>query len=218
MLNYVSLKVVLKVVFLYIPFIILLTLLTCNFLVVSASKDKLFVDVKDVPHNKVGMVLGTSYLLANGRPNYYFVYRIRAAAALYHAGKVDYLLLSGDNGRVDNNEPMDMKRLLIEEGVPANRIYLDYAGFRTLDSVVRSKEVFGQAQMTIISQKFHNERALFLAEQNGIDAVAFNAKNIGVKYGKKVLLREAFARVKAVLDVYLLRTNPKYLGPKNKIG
>lgn len=211
-------KFYLKVIFIYLPSFILVTLLTCNAFVHWSSKDRLFTEIKQVPYNKVGMVLGTSYLLESGRPNYYFVYRIRAAAALYHAGKVDYLLVSGDNGRADNNEPLDMKRLLMAEGVPADRIYLDYAGFRTLDSVVRSKEIFGQKEMTIISQKFHNQRALFLAEQYNIDAVAFNAKDIQAKVGIKVLVREAFARVKAILDVYVLRTAPKYLGPKNKIG
>ena len=103
--------------------------------------------------------------LKNGNNNLYFDYRILAAVELYKAGKIKYILISGDNRKKDYNEPEEMKKALIQKGVPAKFIYLDYAGFRTLDSVVRAKEVFGQNQLTIISQRFHNERAIYLAEK-----------------------------------------------------
>lgn len=125
--------------------------------------------------------------------------------------KIEFILVSGDNGNENYDEPTDFKEELIKRGIPANRIFLDYAGFRTLDSVVRAKEIFGLSEITIISQKFHNERAIYLAENNGISAVGYNAKNLNGKNGLKTKFREYFARTKAIIDV-ILDVEPKYLG------
>lgn len=187
--------------------------LSCHWGIAKNAEGKAFNTIKSLKKNHVGVVLGAAKNLSNGRINPYFKYRVNAAAKLYKAGKVNYLLVSGDNGRSNYDEPSDFKNELIKLGVPANRIYLDYAGFRTLDSMVRSKKIFGQKSITIISQKFHNERAIFLAEQNNINAIAFNAKDLTGQYGNKARTREYLARTKAVIDI-LLGVEPKFLGKK----
>ena len=138
------------------------------------SRGAMYASVDAVPENEVGLVLGTNPFYGGGE-NPFFEARMDAAAALWHAGKVRYLLLSGDHGRVEYNEPAAMRRALYARGVPCEATVLDYAGFRTLDSMARARAVFGQRKVTIISQEFHNHRALFLARHFGIEAVAFNA-------------------------------------------
>jgi SanA protein len=150
--------------------------------------------------------------------NPHFVHRIDAAVELYRAGKVKHLLVSGDNHKHGYDEPTDMKKALLERGVPESAITLDYAGFRTLDSVVRAKKVFGQDCLVIVSEPFHNARALFLCRHYGIDAVAFNAEPVSTRISRWAHLREYLARVKAVLDLYVFRSRPKFLGEKVPIG
>lgn len=171
-----------------------------------------------VPHRQAALVLGCSKLLANGRPNLFFRLRIEAAAALYHAGGADYLIVSGDNHRHGYDEPTDMRDALIAAGVPGERIYRDYAGFRTLDSVVRARDIFGQREIVIVSQPFHNERAIFIARGHGIDAIGFNAADVARFGGLRTKAREHLARCKTVLDVWLLGTAPKFLGPPVTLG
>ncbi|MDY0780025.1 vancomycin high temperature exclusion protein [Tenacibaculum sp. IB213877] len=184
-----------------------------NEIIEKNAAEKVFSEMSAVPNNKVGLVLGTSKHLSDGRINLYYKYRVEAAIALFRAGKVDIIIVSGDNGSKSYDEPTDFKNDLIKGGIPEARIFLDYAGFRTLDSVVRVKEIFGQESITIISQPFHNERAIYLAEHFNIQAVAFNAKDITGKYGLKVKLREYLARVKVFVDV-LFNVQPKFLGDK----
>ncbi|WP_300674288.1 ElyC/SanA/YdcF family protein [Soonwooa sp.] len=173
-------------------------------------------NIDDVPNEKVGLVLGASKTLANGYPNLYFNYRIDAATELYKAGKVQYFIVSGDNSRKSYNEPEDMKLALIEKGIPENHIFEDFAGFRTLDSVVRAKDIFGQSSYVIISQKFHNQRAIFLAQQNGIKAYGYNAKDVNKNAGFKTNLREKFARAKVYWDMFF-GVEPKFGGEKIQI-
>lgn len=173
--------------------------------------------MEELPYNRVGLVLGTSKKVANGRANMYFTNRIAAAAALYQLGKIDYILVSGDNRQVTYNEPRDMLNALLEAGIPRERIVLDYAGFRTLDSIVRCKEVFGQDTYTIISQRFHNERAVFLAHAHGINAIAYNARDVERHNGLKTRIREVFARSKVFIDL-LIEKKPKFLGESVPIG
>lgn len=175
-----------------------------------------YVDLTSIPYNKVGLLLGTSRILGNGRPNYYFVNRIKATADLYHAHKIDYIVISGDNSRKDYNEPLDMKNELIKSGIPENRIYLDYAGFRTYDSVIRLDKIFGQKKFTIISQDFQNRRAIFISKHLGLDAIGYNAKDVDAYSGFKTKLREKFARVKVFLDL-LTDKEPKFLGERIEI-
>ena len=171
-----------------------------------------------IPRRSAALVLGCAGTLSNGRPNLYFRYRIEAAAALYHAGRTDYLIVSGDNRRADYDEPTDMREALIAAGVPGDRIYRDYAGFSTLDSVVRAREIFGQREFIIVSQPFHNKRALYIARGHGIDAIAFNAADVARFGGLRTKAREYLARCKTLLDLRLLGTSPRFLGPPVTLG
>ena len=193
-----------------------LAVLIAEFIVVKTSKERLYNTIEMVPKNKVGVVLGTSKWLVNGSINYYFKYRIDAAVELYKANKIEFILVSGDNGHKSYNEPKEFKKELIKRGIPEDKIYLDYAGFRTLDSVVRAKEVFGEDTFTVISQRFHNERAIFLGLNNQINIVGFNARDLSTRAGIKIKIREYFARVKAVLDIFF-GMEPKFLGEKIRI-
>lgn len=206
-----------KRIFILLFFIIpIILVFIANYSIEKNAEQKIFSNSSKIKKNKVGLVLGTSKLLKDGRINLYFTYRINATVELYKKGKIDFILVSGDNGNKNYDEPTDFKNELIKNGIPENKIFLDYAGFRTLDSVVRAKEIFGQLSITIISQKFHNERAIYLAEKNGISAVGFNAKDITGKYGIKTRIREYFARTKAYLDV-IFKIKPKFLGEKIEI-
>jgi len=184
-----------------------------NVFVEIISNNKTFNAVSEIPYNKVGLVLGTSKYTGRGTINIFYKNRINAAVKLYKSGKIKYVIVSGDNGNKNYDEPTDFKNDLIKRGVPSSKIYLDYAGFRTLDSVVRSKEIFGQESITIISQQFHNERAIAISYTKGLNAVGFNAKNVGGRSGLKVKLREFFARVKLSLDIITFK-KPKFLGKK----
>lgn len=197
--------------------LVLIIIVAANLIIVSKTRAYAYDTVESIPENKVGMVLGTSKYLANGRPNYYFKFRIDATAELYKAGKIKYIVVSGDNHVKGYNEPQQMKDDLIDLGVPAEVIYLDYAGFRTLDSVVRMEKVFGQTKFTVISQRFHNERAIYIARHYGLDVVGYNASNVGVYSGFKTQLREKLARVKVFVD-FLTHKQPKFLGEPVKIG
>lgn len=173
---------------------------------VSADRSKL-------PSTRVALVLGCSRQLSDGRTNLFFERRIQAAAELFRAGQVQYLLLSGDNSRVGYDEPSDMRRALLAAGVPASRIVLDHAGFRTLDSVLRAKQVFGLRELIVVSQRFHGERAVYLARAHGMRAWAYAAADVGGPEGLRVRLREVISRLAAVLDVRILHTTPRFPGP-----
>ena len=184
-----------------------------DIIVESKSKGKVYSDVTDIPYNKTGLLLGTSRLIKGGYFNQYYINRIEAALELYKAGKIKYIIVSGDNSRKDYDEPTDMKQDLINGGIPAKRIYLDYAGFRTLDSVVRCKEIFGQDSITVISQSFHNKRAIYIADTKGINAIGYNADEVISVRDKIIKFREKLARTKMVLDL-ITDKEPKFLGEK----
>lgn len=190
----------------------LLLIFLCDQWITRVAAEAHSSNLSDVPVMPVGLVLGCSEFLANGNRNLYFRHRIEAALELYRSGKCRAFLVSGDHGRSDYNEPGQMKAALVRGGIPEDRIHCDYAGFRTLDSVVRAKEVFGLDRFLIVSQAFHNERALFLARENGIDAFGYDAEDVRHRAGLKTRLREKVARVKTILDTTFLGTQPRYLG------
>ncbi len=206
--------------------ILLLALLLCLFalavlsqyLVSQAADGRMYSDVKQVPIHKVGIIPGCAEYVAKGKKNLFFSYRIKAAVALYQAGKISYILVSGDNRTQYYNEPQAMMMALRRYGVPADVIYLDYAGFRTLDTVVRAKKVFGQSSFVMISQPFHNRRALFIAQHHDIDAIAFNAQDVPLQYAFRTHIREQLAVMMAVLDVCILQRTPHFLGEKIPVG
>ncbi len=184
-----------------------------NFSVYYESKNFLFSKAKNLPSTKTALLLGTSKKLRNGNDNLYFKYRIDACLELFRSGKVSHILISGDNGSKEYNEPQDMKNELISRGIPEEKITLDYAGFDTYDSVLRAKMIFGQDAFIVVSQKFHNQRAVYIARRNGIHAYGYNARDVKKMNGLKTKIREFFACVKAYIEVKV-NVKPTYLGEK----
>ena len=202
-----------------VAFLLLVIIFTvfANVKVERAAAGKIYTSVDSVPHNKVALLLGTNPLNKWGRPNSYFTNRIKTASELYKAGKVDYIIASGDNHTKDYDEPTAMRDSLMAQGVPEDRIILDFAGFRTLDSVVRAKEIFGCDSLTIISQADHNARALYLAEANGIESVAVSAPLRAGKWVRtRLAIREWLARDKMMLDIWFGKQS-HFLGERIEI-
>ena len=192
--------------------ILTIGIIFCNRAVIKTAEDKMYDDVLVIPYNRVGVLLGTSPKGMSGNPNVFYIRRVEACVALYQAGKIDRILVSGDNSRTTYDEPTCIKEDLIAAGVPDSVIYLDYAGFRTYDSMVRAKEVFGLTSFIIISQPFHNERALYIATRKGLDVIAFNALDVQLRRWQiRMTVREWLARTKAVMDVYTHK-QPHFLG------
>ncbi len=185
-------------------------LLGVDLAITIGSRGQIYDDLAGVPPAPVALVLGTSSR-QHGRPNPFYEQRIEAAARLFHAGRVRAILVSGDNATLQYNEPWTMRADLLELGVPEEYITLDYAGFRTLDSIVRAKVVFQQDELIIVSQRFHVARALFLARHAGIQATAFAVANPPVSGYLRIRVREIFARIAAVFDV-LSGRGPRFLG------
>jgi SanA protein len=179
----------------------------------SVAAPYIYSDTTSLPSCKTAVLLGTSKRLAGGSPNDFFYNRIKAAVNLFNSGKIKYIIISGDNSVEYYNEPIDMKKELLKEGVPDSVIVLDYAGLRTFDSMIRAKEIFGQTKLIVVSQKFHNERAIFIARKYGIEAYGYNAEDVASHKGFKTRIREMFARVKVFVDIYTGK-KPKFLGEK----
>lgn len=195
----------------------LLAILLGNNWVISNTEAYIYDDWSLLPDNDVGLVLGTSSYARGGDPNPQFYGRVKAAADLYQIGKVRHLIVSGANPDATYNEPRRMWQELIKLGVPPKAITMDFAGFRTFDSVARAQTVFGLKRLTIITQRYHAYRAVFIAKKLGIIVVGYAAPGAEYGPGPYNYLREMFARVKAILDIYLLRTQPKYLGTPERI-
>ncbi len=191
--------------------VIPLFVLGTNLYVKSVSEKFIFSDINLLPKHKVGLVLGTSKYNFRSNINFYYANRIDATVSLYKANKIDFVLVSGDNGHSNYNEPKTFKRDLIAKGIPENKIFLDYAGFRTLDSILRAQKVFGLNAFIIISQKFHVERALFIARSNHINAIGFSNANYSNTNNRKLKFREVLAKTKAVLDV-MFNKKAKFYG------
>lgn len=204
----------LKRVFIGLLFIILLMMATALGLdrwISWKTAPFIYENVASLPHRQVGVVLGTAKYYRTGVINQYYLYRMQGALNAYNSGKVNYLLLSGDNALQSYNEPMTMRRDLIKAGVDPADIVLDYAGFRTLDSIVRTRKVFDTNDFIIITQRFHCERALFIALQLGIQAQCYAVPS--PKNMLSVRFREVGARLGALVDLFLLKREPRFLGP-----
>ncbi len=165
----------------------------------------------DLPSQQVGVILGTSKYYRSGGLNQYYQNRIRGAINAYNSGKVRYLLVSGDNAQHSYNEPRTMRKDLIAAGIDPTDIVLDYAGFHTLDSIVRTRKVFDTDNFIIISQRFHCERALFIAMYQGISAKCYAVPSPKDMFS--IRLREFAARLAALANLYILKKQPHFLGP-----
>lgn len=196
--------------------IILFVILFANWKVEYDTRNFVFDNIDSIPPQKTALIPGTSKW-ARGGENMYFTNRINAAVELYEAGKVKAFVVSGDNRRVSYNEPQDMLEALVEKGVPDSIIYLDYAGLRTLDSVIRMKEIFSQNSYIVVSQKFQNQRAIYIAHQSGMEIYGYNADDLGLnRMTLKTKIREKLARVKLLIDL-ITNKQPKHLGEKVEI-
>lgn len=188
-----------------------LVLFSADQRVERCAAGRIYSDVGAVPAREYGLVLGTTRLVHGKHLNTYFYNRIHATVALYRAGKIQKIIVSGDNSRTDYNETGDMARELIAQGVAPEDVLSDYAGFRTLDSVVRARNLFGASELTVITQDFHCERAIYLAECHSIDAVGFAAEEHAPRSAIiRLRIREALARAIAVLDAEVLKTKPHF--------
>lgn len=197
---------------------LVLIVLGANRWVINSTDAYIFKDWALLPFNEVGLVLGTSKYMQNGKPSPEFRWRVTAAAELYKNGKVKHLIVSGANPDQTYNEPRHMYRELMAQGVPEAAITMDFAGFRTFDSVVRAKAVFGLDRFTVITQKYHSYRAVFIGRKMDLNVVAYLAPATSDGGpGNRHPVREIFARTKAVLDIFLLRTEPRFLGDPEPI-
>lgn len=216
-----KLKKYLKRISIFVIVVMLISILGlyyCYSTISNTAKPFIYDDIDKVPSGSIALVLGTSKSLRNGSPNPYFTYRINATKDLYHAGKLKGIVVSGDNRYTSYNEPKDMRKALKEAGIPDSIITSDYAGFRTLDSVIRMSKIFGQNKYIVVSQEFHNERAIYIARKHDIEAYGYNAKDLNrINLGYKTKVREIFARVKVFIDL-LLGKEPYFLGEKEEIS
>ncbi len=194
-------------------FLVLVFVAATNFAVLRAGRGRILFQVDAVPARDVAIVLGTSPKIRGQWPNPFFESRLDAAAKLWHAHKVRHFILSGDNSRESYDEPTAMREALVKRGVPAEATTLDFAGFRTLDTMARAHAVFGQRSVIIITDDFHLPRSLFLAEAHGLDAVGFGGEPVPFRWSKKTRAREIISRSMAWVDIYVLHTQPKFFGP-----
>jgi len=202
-----------SIIAIIICFLFVISVTWVNLTITKAGNAYSFNSIDSIPHNHCALVLGTSKYLWNGKRNLYYTNRIKAAVELYNHNKIDFIIVSGDNRNRNYNEPITMYNDLIAAGIPSKKIILDYAGFRTLDSVVRGKEVFGQEKFTIVSQAFHNQRAVYIARKRGIEAIAFNTEDEPGEMNFKVQIREVAARMLVVFDM-ITSKQPHFLGEK----
>jgi SanA protein len=192
--------------------VLVMTIAGINLWMTLRCQSRIHTDPANVPRTDVALVLGTTKLIGD-RMNIHFRVRMDAASSLYKAGRVRHFLVSGDNSTSHYNEPRDMKEALMERGVPGEAITCDYAGFRTLDSVVRARDIFGVNECVVISDDFHLARALWIADLHGIKATAYYEDAVRWGMSGKSRVREWFARVKAVADE-ITGTEPKFGGEK----
>jgi SanA protein len=206
-------KIVIIFLLVVVAFIVI-----CNVWIIVVAKDSIYESVEEIPHRKVALVLGTSRKLSDGRPNPFFTNRIEAAYSLFNNHKVDHIIVSGDNRSRYYNEPAEMRKALVAKGIASTDITLDFAGLRTLDSIVRCQQIFGQDSVTIITQPFHCYRALFISQFYNMSAVALEAQEPEMTKSATVIAREIIARPLAVLDLYVFNTTPRFLGEKEELN
>lgn len=178
-------------------------------LISFSVRKSVYDNIEQVPYRPYAVLLGTSKYTTKNTPNQFYQHRLKTAKALFDNEKTDYILLSGDNRTLQYNEPKMMGNDLKKMGVWDNVLFPDYAGFRTLDSVIRAKEVFHAEPMTIISQRFHCERALFIAQYHNIDAICLAAADPEIFIITRI--RETLARLLMLWELWFEK-QPHFLG------
>ncbi len=192
-------RYIFRFTFLILETVILLMILA-NFWVYSVTEGKTYSRISKIPPREVALVLGTSPKMKSGVANPYFTYRMDATALLYHHGKIKKIIVSGEKSK-GYDEPEAMKKFLIYQGgIPEDIIIKDPKGFKTRESILRCKNEFKQKNVIIVSQGFHNLRALFFARNIGMNALGFDAHDVtkNESYYRNHT-REFFARVQAVI-------------------
>ena len=196
-----------------------MVLVAIDMYISKQAEKNLYQNTIKIPAKKAALVLGTAKYMVGGGKNYFYTYRIRAAVKLFKAGKVKAIVVSGDHSTKYYNETGKMQQDLIKAGIPSQYIALDPLGVRTLDSLVRAEAIFDLKDYIIVSQRFHLERALFIAKAKGQKVIGFMAKDIsGTAAAYRMKVREYLARAKAFLDVYILHTTLKFDGKKEKVN
>jgi SanA protein len=209
--HWVKVRRTLIYIWLALPPVLFMGVMLADLWVSWMSWGRTFDDSDALPYFEVGLVLGTSRYAVGGGENGYFTERMLAAQEAYHTGKVNHLLLSGDNRHRSYNEPLEMQKALLGYFVPEEALTLDFAGFRTYDSVIRAKKVFQLQRFVVISQQFHNERAIAIGRVNDLDIIGLNAADLPIGMGWKLQFRELGARLKLVFDL-ALGIEPRFLG------
>jgi SanA protein len=189
-----------------------LVVFLANRWVINSSDAYIYDTWSLLPETDVGIVLGTSTFTREGKPNPHFAGRIHAAVELYQIGKIKKIIVSGANPDSTYNEPRKMWQELTKQGVPSADITMDFAGFRTLDSITRAQAVFGLSRATIITQRYHAYRAVFIGKKLNMNVVAYAAPGDEPGIDLRLMVREWLARFRVVLDIFLLQTEPKFLG------
>ena len=195
---------------LYSFFIGVIFIYFLDYFIENQTKKQLFYKIDSIPKSYTGLILG-SKVYANGNPSGILKDRLDAGIELYQNHKIKRFLLSGDHGTTKYDEVNTMKKYLHNEGIPLSNIFLDHAGFDTYNSIIRAKKIFKVTDLTIITQKFHLKRSLFIANQLGINANGFIADKHQYAIANKMNIREKLANVKALLEL-LINRNPKFLG------
>ena len=175
----------------------------------KAAKNLIYSKIENVPHRKTAVLLGMQKKFKNGKINRFYINRIDATVNLYNANKIDVIIVSRNQGNVVE----EVKKDLIKRGIPKNKIILDYAGLRTYDSMYRMYKVYGQKEFIIIAQHKQNERAIYIAKKNGLNAIAFNAGEYSGYNSFRLNMIEKIERTRLFFE-FLVKKKPRYSGEK----
>lgn len=193
--------------------VILLGFIASTYLVIKwSAAPYLYGDPEMIPPQRIALILGTARYVHGGEINLYFRYRMDAAEALYRSRRIRHFIVSGADkhgGKGDQAEAM--KTALMKRGIPSEMILVDDRGYRTWDSLWICRERFKCLDPVVVSQRFHLERAIFIARNQGMTALGFNAKKVKGRSAFRMVLRECLARVKCLLDCFILHPAPYYL-------
>jgi SanA protein len=192
---------------------LLLAAIAANAWVLISTHKLIYTQASELPRKQFALVLGTAPLTKEGRPNAFFLSRIKSAAELHASGKVDRIIVSGYQKLPSYDEPGDMKKAQVASGVDPDNIITDPAGVRTLDSILRARDVHNASDLIVVSDPFHVSRALFIARHSGMFPVAYAPGGIA-QPPLWLRAREFLARITAILDLFVLKTQPRNEKPQ----